>query len=190
MRANKMEIKIEDLKVLFSEEQLQTRIKELADEMNKFYNGEEVIAICVLKGAVMFAVDLVKNLDMPLKMEFIRLSSYGSSTTTSGKVNAVDIQLPDLNDKNVLIIEDIVDTGLTAKFLIDFMHCNFHVKSLKFCSLLDKKITRKVDVEPDYYGFEVDDKFVVGYGLDYDGLYRNLRYIGYKGSSPDGDYQG
>ena len=111
-----MEIKLEELKVLFSEEQLQTRIKELADEMNKFYNGEEVIAICVLKGAVMFAVDLVKNLDMPLKMEFIRLSSYGSSTTTSGKVNAVDIKLPDLNGKNVLIIEDIVDTGLTAKF--------------------------------------------------------------------------
>ena len=175
-----MEIKIEELKVLFSEEQLQTRIKELAKEMNEFYNGEEVIAICVLKGAVMFAVDLVKNLNMPLKLEFIRLSSYGSSTTTSGKVNAVDIQLPDLNDKNVLIIEDIVDTGLTAKFLIDFMNCNFHTKSIKFCSLLDKKITRKVEVEPDYYGFDVDDKFVVGYGLDYDGYFRNLKYIGYK----------
>lgn len=175
-----MEIKIEELKVLFSEEQIQTRIKELASEMNKFYNGEEVIAICVLKGAVMFAVDLVKHLDMPLQLEFIRLSSYGSSTTTSGKVNAVDIQLPDLNNKNVLIIEDIVDTGLTAKFLIDFMHCNFHTKSIKFCSLLDKKITRKVDVEPDYYGFDVDDKFVVGYGLDFDGYFRNLKYIGYK----------
>ena len=175
-----MEIKIEELKVLFSEEQLQTRIKELAAEMNKFYNGEEVIAICVLKGAVMFAVDLVKHLDMPLQLEFIRLSSYGSSTTTSGKVNAVDIQLPDLNGKNVLIIEDIVDTGLTAKFLIDFMNCNFRAKSIKFCSLLDKKITRKVEVEPDYYGFDVDDKFVVGYGLDYDGYFRNLKYIGYK----------
>lgn len=175
-----MEIKIEELKVLFSEEQLQTRIKELACEMNKFYNGEEVIAICVLKGAVMFAVDLVKHLDMPLRLEFIRLSSYGSSTTTSGKVNAVDIQLPDLNGKNVLIIEDIVDTGLTAKFLIDFMNCNFRAKSIKFCSLLDKKITRKVEVEPDYYGFDVDDKFVVGYGLDYDGYFRNLKYIGYK----------
>lgn len=175
-----MEIKIEELKVLFSEEQLQTRIKELAAEMNKFYNGEEVIAICVLKGAVMFAVDLVKHLDMPLQLEFIRLSSYGSSTTTSGKVNAVDIQLPDLNGKNVLIIEDIVDTGLTAKFLIDFMNCNFHTKSIKFCSLLDKKITRKVEVKPDYYGFDVDDKFVIGYGLDYNGYFRNLKYIGYK----------
>ena len=81
--------------------------------------------------------------------------------------------------KNVLIIEDIVDTGLTAKFLLDFLNCNFHTKSTKFCSLLDKKITRTADVDADYYGFEVDDKFLIGYGLDYDGYYRNLRYIGY-----------
>ena len=169
-----------NLKVLYSEEQIQNKIKELAQKMNEFYKGEEVTVICVLKGAVMFATDLVKYLNMPMQMEFIRLSSYGSSLTTSGKVNAVDIKLPDLNDKNVLIVEDIVDTGLTAKFLVDFMNMNFHVKSLKFCSLLDKKITRKVDIEPDFYGFEVDDKFVVGYGLDYDGYYRNLPYIGYK----------
>lgn len=173
-------MKTEDLKVLFSEKQLQKRIKELADEMNSFYNGEEVIAICVLKGAVMFATDLVKHLNMPLKMEFIRLSSYGTGFNTSGKVNAVDISLPDLNGKNVLIIEDIVDTGLTAKFLMDFMHTNFHTKSTKFCSLLDKKISRRTEIEPDYYGFEIDDKFVVGYGLDYEGYMRNLRFIGYK----------
>ena len=170
---------INKLKVLFTEDEIQRRIKELSEEMNKFYKGEEVYAICVLKGAVMFATDLVKNLDMPLKMEFIRLSSYNGGTTTSGKVNAVDISLPDLNNKNVLIIEDIVDTGLTAKFLLDFMNCNFHTKSTKFCSLLDKKIKRVTELEPDYYGFEVDDKFLVGYGLDYDGYYRNLRYIGY-----------
>lgn len=174
-----MEIKESDLKVLFTEDQIQKRIKELAEEMNKFYKGEDVYAICVLKGAVLFAVDIVRHMNMPLKMEFIRLSSYGTGMTTSGKVNAVDISLPDLNDKNVLIIEDIVDTGLTAKFLMDFMHCNFKTRSTKFCSLLDKKITRKVDIEPDYYGFEVDDKFLVGYGLDYEGYYRNLRYIGY-----------
>ena len=174
-----MEIKESDLKVLFTEDQIQKRIKELAEEMNKFYKGEDVYAICVLKGAVLFAVDIVRHMNMPLKMEFIRLSSYGTGMTTSGKVNAVDISLPDLNGKNVLIIEDIVDTGLTAKFLMDFIHCNFKTRSTKFCSLLDKKITRKVDIEPDYYGFEVDDKFLVGYGLDYEGYYRNLRYIGY-----------
>ena len=109
---------INKLKILFTEEQIQSRIKELAEEMNKFYGKEEVYAICVLKGAVMFAVDLVKHLNMPLKIEFIRLSSYNGGTSTSGKVNAVDISLPDLNGKNVLIIEDIVDTGLTAKFLL------------------------------------------------------------------------
>lgn len=174
---------ISKLHILFTEEEIQKKIKELAAEMNKFYKGEEIYAICVLKGAVMFAVDLVKHLDMPLRLEFIRLSSYNGGTSTSGKVNAVDISLPDLNGKNVLIIEDIVDTGLTAKFLLDFLNCNFHTKSTRFCSLLDKKITRVTDVEPDYYGFEVDDKFLIGYGLDYDGLYRNLRYIGYADKS-------
>ena len=127
----------------------------------------------------MFATDLAKHLTMPLKMEFIRLSSYGSGTTSSGKVNAVDITLPDLNGKNVLIVEDIIDTGHTAKFLMDFMNHNFHTKSLKFCSLLDKKIKREVDTDADFYCFEVDDKFLVGFGLDYDGNYRNLPFIGY-----------
>ena len=123
-----LDIKLEDIKVLFSEDELQTRIKELAGELNEFYQGEEVYAICVLKGAVMFAIDLVKSLDMPLKMEFIRLSSYGTGRNTTGKVNAVDISLPDLNGKNVLIIEDIIDTGLTAKFLMDFIGCNFKTR--------------------------------------------------------------
>ena len=174
-----MKINLNNLKVLFSEEEIILKVKQIAQTLNELYKEEEVIAICVLKGAVIFATDLVRELNMPLQMEFIRLSSYGSSMSTSGKVNAVDIKLPDLNDKNVLIIEDIVDTGLTAKFLVDFININFHVKDLKFCSLLDKKITRKVDIEPDYYCFEVDDKFVVGYGLDYDGQYRNLKYIAY-----------
>ena len=112
-----MKINETDLKVLFSEDKIQRRIKELAQEMNDFYKGEEVYAVCVLKGAVMFATDLVKYLTMPLKMEFIRLSSYGSATVSSGKVNAVDISLPDLNGKNVLIIEDIVDKGLNGFYV-------------------------------------------------------------------------
>ncbi len=178
-----MKVKQSDIKILFSEDQLTTRIKEIAAEMNSFYKGEEICVICVLKGAVMFTTELVKHLDMPLTMEFIRLSSYGHSTSTSGKVNAVEIKLPDLNGKNVLIVEDIVDTGLTAKFLLDFIKCNFHTKSTKFAALLDKKIFRRTDIEPDYYGFEIDDKFVVGYGLDYDGFYRNLKFIGYADKS-------
>ena len=171
---------MDDLKVLFSEDEIQTKIKEVAKKINEYFGNDDVCAVIVLKGAVMFAVDLVKHLKMPLKMEFIRLSSYNGGTSTSGKVNAVNIDLPDLNGKNVLIIEDIVDTGLTAKFLLDFIKMNFHTKSTKFCSLLDKKITRKVDVEPDFYCFDVDDKFLIGYGLDLDGYGRNLNYIGYK----------
>lgn len=168
-----------DLKVLITEEELQSGIKKLGEELNNFYGNEELYVVCVLKGSVMFTVDLVKHLKMPLHMNFIRLSSYGSGFTSTGKVNAVDISLPDLNDKNVIIIEDIIDTGLTAKFLIDFMHLNFKTKSLKFCSLLDKRETRKVDIEPDYHCFQIGNQFVVGYGLDYDGFYRNLPYIGY-----------
>ncbi len=168
-----------DLKVLITENEIQNKIKELSSELSEFYNGEDLYVICVLKGSVMFTADLVKHLKMPLNMNFIRLSSYGSGFTSTGKVNAVDISLPDLNGKNVLIIEDIIDTGLTAKFLIDFMHLNFKTKSLKFCSLLDKKETRKTDIQPDYYCFEIGNQFVVGYGLDYDGFYRNLPYIGY-----------
>ena len=174
-----MKLKKEDIKILFSEEEIQNKIKELAATMNDFYAGEEVVAICVLKGAVMFAVDLVKHLNMPLQMEFIRLSSYHGTTQTTGKVRAVDITLPDLNNKNILIIEDIIDKGYTAKFLIDFIKCNFHAKTIKFCSLLDKKVARIIDIDADFYGFEVQDQFVVGYGLDFDEYYRNLRYIGY-----------
>ena len=168
-----------DLKLLIDKDKLQEEIKKLADILNKEYQNQELYLICVLKGAVMFMTDLSKSLKMPLKMEFIRLSSYGSGFTSTGKVNAVDISLPDLNDKNVLIIEDIIDTGHTAKFLMDFIKHNFKTKSLKFCSLLDKKLKREVDIDPDYHVFEVDDKFLVGYGLDYDGYYRNLPYIGY-----------
>ena len=174
-----MQITKEKLKLLFSETDILNKVKELADLLNADYRNEELTVICVLKGSVMFTADLVKYLTMPVKMEFIRLSSYGSSMSTSGKVNAVDISLPDLNDKNVLIIEDIVDTGLTAKFLLDFINNNFHTKSTKFCSLLDKKCSRRTQIEPEYVGFEIDNKFVIGYGLDYDGQFRNLPYIGY-----------
>ena len=168
-----------DLKTLFTSDEIQNAIKELGVRINSDYGDDELFLICVLKGAVMFTVDLSKHLKMPVHMEFIRLSSYGSGFASTGKVNAVDISLPDLNGKNVLIVEDIIDTGHTAKFLMDFINHNFKVKSVKFCSLLDKRVKREVEIDPDYHGLEVDDKFFVGYGLDYDGVYRNLPYIGY-----------
>ena len=155
-----------DLKTLFTSDEIQNAIKELGVRINSDYGDDELFLICVLKGAVMFTVDLSKHLKMPVHMEFIRLSSYGSGFASTGKVNAVDISLPDLNGKNVLIVEDIIDTG-------------HKVKSVKFCSLLDKRVKREVEIDPDYHGLEVDDKFLVGYGLDYDGVYRNLPYIGY-----------
>ena len=172
-------MELNKIKTLISEKEILAAIDSLANELNNLYKNEEVYLICVLKGSVMFAADLAKRLKMPLKMEFIRLSSYGSGTTSSGKIKALDLNLPDLNDKNVLIVEDIVDSGHTAKFLIDYFKHNFKLKSLKFCSLLNKKEARIVDAEADYYLFEIDNKFVVGYGLDSDGLYRNLPYIGY-----------
>ena len=174
-----MKITKEDIHILYSQEELQTRIKSLADELNQHFNGEEVFAICVLKGSVMFFTDLVEYLTMPLKMEFIRLSSYGSDYSSSGKVKAVNLSLPDINGKNVLIVEDIIDTGHTAKFLLDFIGLNFKTKSTTFCSLLNKKSKRVVDIDADYSGFIVEDKFLVGYGLDFEGYYRNIPYIGY-----------
>ena len=172
-------IKESDLKILFSEEIIQKSIKDLAIKLNEEYKNEELHLVCVLKGSVMFMVDLAKHLKMPVNMEFIRLSSYGSGFTSTGRVSAVDIALPDLNGKNVLIIEDIIDTGHTARFLMDFINHNFKPKALKFCSLLDKKCKREVDIDPDYHCLDVDDKFLVGYGLDYDGYFRNIPYIGY-----------
>lgn len=174
-------IRESDLKILFDENIIQAAIAKLGEKLNNIYKGEELYMVCVLKGAVMFAADLAKHLKNPLRLEFIRLSSYGSEFSSSGKVSAVDISLPDLNGKNVLIVEDIIDTGHTAKFLTDFIRHNFKTKTLKFCSLLDKKIKREVNIDPDYRVFEAEDKFLVGYGLDYDGYFRNLPYIGYIG---------
>ncbi len=168
-----------ELRILYKEDLIQREIAKLGNVLNNKYENQELYLICVLKGSVMFMVDLAKTLKMPVKMEFIKLSSYGSGFTSTGRVSAVDISLPDLNDKNVLIIEDIIDTGHTARFLMDFIHHNFKPKTLKFCSLLDKKCKREVEIDADYYCFEVDDKFLVGYGLDYDGYYRNIPYIGY-----------
>ncbi len=168
-----------DIKPIFTKDMIEKRLEEMAETLNREYKDKEVYVICVLKGAVLFAMDLIKKLDFPLKLEFIRLSSYGSDKISSGKVNAVDISLPDLNGKDVIVLEDIIDTGHTAQFLSSFLNHNFKVASYKFISLLDKKCRREIDIDPDMYGFEIDDKFLVGYGLDLDGLFRNLPYVGY-----------
>ncbi len=172
--------KAEDLKILFSQEQIEKRTKELAEKINKDFGvDEDLTLICVLKGSSIFFCDLSKHLKMPVQMEFIRVSSYGNSQTSSGHVQAMDLTLPNLEGKNALIVEDIIDTGCTMKFLIDILCRTHKPKNLKVITLLNKKIARKTDIDPDYYGFDIDDKFVVGYGLDYEGYMRNLPFIGY-----------
>ena len=172
--------RVEDLKVLFSKEEIEKRIEQLAQQINNdFGTKDDLTLICVLKGSSIFCCDLSKHLKMPVQMEFIRVSSYGNAQVSSGHVQALDLTLPNLENKNALIVEDIIDTGCTLKFLTDIL-CRTHgPKNLKVVTLLNKKIARKADIEPDYYCFEVDDKFVVGYGLDYEGYFRNLPYVGY-----------
>ena len=171
---------VNDLKVLISEEKIQEKLVELAKNIENVFPKDEVIyVICVLKGSTMFAVDLVKRFNNPIQMEFIRISSYGHEQKSSNSLQAVDLTLPNLHEKNVLILEDIIDTGLTARFLTDLFKIKHHPKKLVFVSLLNKKCARQIEIEPDFYGFEIGDKFVVGYGLDYKGYFRNLPYIGY-----------
>lgn len=171
---------VKDLRVLISEEEIQEKLKKFAKDIeNAFPKDEEIYVICVLKGSVMFCSDLVKHFNNPIQMEFIRISSYGHEQKSTSNLQAIDLTLPNLHDKNVLIVEDIIDTGLTARFLTDLFKIKHHPKKLLFVSLLNKKCARQIEIEPDLYGFEIDDKFVVGYGLDYKGYFRNLPYIGY-----------
>lgn len=168
----------EDIKrILISEEQIKQRVKELADQIRQDYAGEEVLTVGVLRGAVMFYADLVRELDMPLHMNFMALSSYGCSSVSSGAVRIQYDLEEDISGKNVLIIEDIVDSGLTLQYLTKTLRSRNPAK-LKTCCLFDKPCRRTVDFHADYVGFTVDDIFIVGYGLDYAEKYRNLKYIG------------
>ncbi len=167
-------------KILIDTEKLYSRIKELANEINEYYGTKEPLnIICVLKGAAMFCTELSKNLKMPLKFEYITLSSYGNSTTSSGKVKSLNLSLPNFENENVLIVEDIIETGLTLNYLIQFINNNCKPKSTKLAVMFNKQIKREFDLNPDFKAFEVDNKFIVGFGLDYQGYYRNLDYIGY-----------
>lgn len=175
-----MDKNLKDLKILFTEEDVCKRTKELADMINDdFGTLEDLTVICVLKGSSIFCCDLIKHLKMPVQLEFIKVSSYGNAQKSSGNVKALDLTLPMLEGKNVIIVEDIIDTGCTLKFLRDMIQRTHAPKHLGIITFLNKKIARITDIQPDYYGFEIDDKFVVGYGLDYEGYFRNLPYIGY-----------
>jgi len=163
--------------VLYTEEQILERVSELAKEITKDYKGESILMVGILRGAVMFYADLVREMDMPLHMNFMAVSSYGASSQSSGVVRIQYDLEEDITDKNVIIVEDIVDSGLTLAYLTKTLRSR-NPKSLKTCCLFDKKERRKVDFAADYVGFDVPDVFIVGYGLDYAENYRNLRYIG------------
>ena len=163
--------------VMISEEEIALRLTELGRAITNDYENEELVVICVLKGAFMFCSDLIKKINRPVRLEFISLSSYGDSTNSSGNVRLEMDITANIEGKHILIIEDIVDTGLTVKTLLRMMEIR-KPKSMRLASLLYKpsKIKHKVNI--DYLGFEIEDKFVIGYGLDYAGRYRELPYIG------------
>jgi hypoxanthine phosphoribosyltransferase len=162
---------------LISEEEIQLRLEALGRAITKDFQNEELVVICVLKGAFVFCTDLVKKINLPLKLEFISLSSYGDSSNSSGNVRLEMDITANIEGKNVLLIEDIVDTGLTVSTLMDILRVR-KPKKIKLASLLFKPTKLKNKVTIDYLGFEIEDKFVIGYGLDYAGRYRELPYIG------------
>lgn len=165
-----------NLDVLISEERLQARIAELGAEISKDYEGKEIVVLCILKGGVMFMTDLVKHITVPLKMEFMVVSSYGDEYKSSGLVRIIkDLDEP-IHDKHVLIVEDIIDSGRTLAYLNKMLK-ERKPASLKLCTLLNKEEERIGEVEVDYTGFKVGNEFVIGYGLDYKQYYRNLPYI-------------
>lgn len=162
---------------LISEEEISLRIAALGSAITKDFEGESLVVICVLKGAFIFCSDLIKKINLPLSLEFISLSSYGDSTHSSGNVR-LDMDITaNIEGKNVLIVEDIVDSGLTIKTLIEMLSVR-KPKAVKLASLLFKPSKLQHKVQIDYLGFEIEDKFVIGYGLDYAGRYRELPYIG------------
>ena len=168
---------METIKILLTEEEVNKKIKELGEQINKDYAGKSVHLICVLKGASFFTCELAKRIELPVSLDFMSVSSYGDATESSGVVKIVkDLDEP-LEGKEVIIVEDIIDTGRTLSYLMEILRKR-NPNSLTVCTLLDKPERRLVDVDVRYTGFNIPDEFVVGYGIDYAQKYRNLPYIG------------
>lgn len=164
-------------RVLIPEIKIRQRIQDIATEIAFDYRGKELTVICVLKGSFIFFADLIRQIDLPMQCEFMGVSSYGSKTVSSGEVKLTLDMTEPLNGKHVIIVEDIVDTGLTMQYLVNSLKAR-RPASLKICSLLVKPDANKTDVEVDYIGFKLGNEFVVGYGLDHAGRHRQLPYIG------------
>lgn len=175
MRESVCDLEYKIGETLISEETLQAKIKELGERLSADYAGKELVCVCVLKGAVVFLSDLIRHIapDIDVKLDFLAISSYGASTKSSGAVQIQKDLGTDIFGKHVLIVEDIVDTGLTLKYLRSLL-AERKPASLAVCALLDKPERRKEEVEVEYIGFTIPDKFVIGYGLDYAGMFRHL----------------
>ena len=169
---------IDDIeRVLLSREQLHARVCQLASQIERDYEGKDLVMVCVLNGAAVFYIDLLMEMDIPLEMNFIRVSSYGSGTKSSGRVRILYDLEADIAGRHVLVIEDIIDSGNTLKSLTQLLR-DRGAAEVRTCCLLDKPSRRTVQMKADYVGFEVPDEFLVGYGLDYAGKYRNLKFVG------------
>ncbi len=162
--------------ILVSEEDIEKKVKELGKQITKDYKDRNLMLVGILKGAVIFMAELAKNIEMPVLMDFMAVSSYGKSSTSTGVVKIIKDLDFSVEDKDILIVEDIIDTGLTLAYLTDNLKKR-GARSVKICTLLDKPERRKVEVPVDYRGFSIPDDFVVGYGLDYAEQYRNLPYV-------------
>jgi len=167
----------EHVRVLLSEEEVDARIKEIGEQISKDYEGKELHMICVLKGGTFFMCELAKRITVPVSLDFMAVSSYGGDTKSSGVVKIVKDLDESIKDKDVLVVEDIVDSGRTLSYLMEMLR-DRGPASMRLCTLLDKPDRRVVQVPVDYTGFQIPDEFVVGYGLDYAQKYRNLPYIG------------
>ena len=164
-------------KILVSEKEIEGFVNTLAKQIEKDYNGKEFVMIGLLKGSISFMVDIMKKVNLDFAIDFMVASSYGSATESSGNVEIKkDVSMPIAN-KDILIIEDIIDSGNTLSFIVKYL-LSKGANSVKICTLFDKPLRRKVDIKPDYSGMIVHDEFIVGYGLDYDEKYRNLPYVG------------
>ena len=165
------------LKVLVTEEEIKTKVSELGAQISRDYKDKNLLLVSILKGSVVFMADLMRAITVPAKIDFMAVSSYGSGTKTTGVVKIVkDLDL-DLHGYDVLIVEDILDSGMTLKYITDLLKSR-GTKSIKIATLLDKPSRRKVDIKADYFCFDIPDEFVVGYGLDYDEMYRNYPSVG------------
>ena len=164
--------------IMITQEQIDERARQIGAQITEDYKGEEVVLVGILRGAVLWMGDIMKNVDLDMIIDFMAVSSYGASTKSSGVVKIIKDLDSDIERKNVIIVEDIVDSGTTLNYLKHYLQ-NRNTKSVRICTLLNKPAGRRVEIDVDYIGFEVDDRFIVGYGLDFDQRYRNLPYISF-----------